>query len=201
MRSSTSRFVGVAIIFAVLVLLVVILLTYNWKSKTANSERFYADVNQQQLMKPTSVGSLAPSNPDAAAGLGGPVAPSDANGNEIFNPVSFNPVGKDWSGADGPTPSCFPRDRVAVDELLPKDAANSRWAQMNPAGQGEIGTQNYLTAGLHMGINTQGQTMKNANLQLRSEPPNPQNPVSVWNMSTIEYDPRGGRNFEIGSGM
>jgi hypothetical protein len=59
---------------------------------------------------------------------------------------------------------------------------------MNPAGQGDVKDQNYLTAGYHVGVNTVGQTLRNANLQLRSEPPNPQVPVSPWNISTIEPD-------------
>ena len=47
---------------------------------------------------------------------------------------------------------------------------------------------NYLESGHHIGINTVGQSLKNANRQLRSEPANPRDSVSPWNQSTIEHD-------------
>ena len=94
--------------------------------------------------------------------------------------------------------SCFPRDRLTADDLLPKDAADSKWARINPSGSGNIGDQNYLTAGYHVGVNTVGQSLRNANLQLRSEIPNPQNAVGPWMISTIEPDLRQ-NTLEIGS--
>ena len=84
--------------------------------------------------------------------------------------------------------ACFPKDKLTAEDLLPKDAANSKWAQVNPAGQGEMKEQNFLTAGYHVGINTVGNTLRNPNLQIRSEPPNPQSKVSPWNQTTIESD-------------
>jgi len=45
-----------------------------------------------------------------------------------------------------------------------------------------------LDAGFHVGVNTIGQSLKNANRQLRSEPPNPQVNVSPWMMSSIGPD-------------
>jgi hypothetical protein len=94
--------------------------------------------------------------------------------------------------------TCFDRDRLTSSDLLPLDAANSKWAQINPAGSGMLGDQNFLTAGYHLGINTVGQSLRNANLQLRSEPPNPQVAVSPWGISTIEPDIRT-TTLEIGS--
>jgi hypothetical protein len=82
---------------------------------------------------------------------------------------------------------CFPKDQLTPAELLPGDA-NSKWAQSVPAGQGELGDQNFLNAGYHIGVNTVGQTLRNANRQLRSEPPNPQLKVSPWLQTTIEPD-------------
>ena len=83
---------------------------------------------------------------------------------------------------------CFPKDKLTPDDLLPKDSANSDWAQVNPAGQGDVQNQNFLTAGYHVGINSVGSTLRNANMQLRSEIPNPQLKVSPWLQSTIEPD-------------
>jgi hypothetical protein len=100
----------------------------------------------------------------------------------MYSKVSA-PVSASGSGS---APSCFPRDRLTADDLLPKDAANSKWAQLNPAGQGDVRDQNFLTAGYHVGVNTTGSSKRNANLQLRSEPLNPQSVVSPWMQSTIE---------------
>jgi hypothetical protein len=96
------------------------------------------------------------------------------------------------------TLSCFVKDRLTSSDLLPKNVDNSRWAEINPSGSGMLGDQNFLTAGYHVGINTIGQSLRNANLQLRSEPPNPQVAVSPWGISTIEPDVRAVA-FEIGS--
>jgi len=85
------------------------------------------------------------------------------------------------------TKDCFPKDQLTPGELLPGDK-NSKWAQVNPESQGGLGDQNFLNAGYHVGINTVGQTLRNANLQLRSEPPNPQVAVSPWSQSSIEPD-------------
>lgn len=94
---------------------------------------------------------------------------------------------------------CFPKDRLVASDLLPKDAANEKWARVNPAGQGDVDDKNYLNAGYHYGINTVAGTLRNANLQIRSEPPNPRAQVTPWNQSTIEPD-LNRRPFEIDGG-
>ena len=82
---------------------------------------------------------------------------------------------------------CYPKDVLQSADLLPRDA-NSLWAQVSPSGQGSLADQNFLTSGFHIGINTVGQTLRNANRQLRSEPLNPQVKVSPWQQTTIEPD-------------
>ena len=82
---------------------------------------------------------------------------------------------------------CYPKDVLSSADLLPRDA-NSLWAQVSPSGQGSLADQNFLTSGFHIGINTVGQTLRNANRQLRSEPLNPQVKVSPWQQTTIEPD-------------
>ena len=72
-------------------------------------------------------------------------------------------------------------------ELLPKDI-NSQWAQLNPAGSADFKNVNLLKAGSLIGIDTVGSTLRNANLQERSEPPNPTTSVSPWLNTTIEPD-------------
>lgn len=49
--------------------------------------------------------------------------------------------------------------------------------------------QNYLDPRAQIGYpETVGGTLRNANLQIRSEPANPRDPVSIWNLSTIVPD-------------
>ena len=92
---------------------------------------------------------------------------------------------------------CFPRDRLTSNDLLPQ-GANSVHARVNPAGAGDIQDQNFLTAGYHIGVNTVGQSLRNANRQLRSDPPNPTTKVSPWMQTTIEPDVNR-RPLEIGA--
>ena len=92
---------------------------------------------------------------------------------------------------------CYPKDTLTPQDLLPQDS-NSTWAQTVPAGQGSLGDQNFLNAGFHVGINTVGQSLRNANLQLRSEPANPQMKVSPWLQTTIEPD-NNRKALEIGA--
>lgn len=82
---------------------------------------------------------------------------------------------------------CYPKDVLTSADLLPNNP-NSLHAQVVPSGQGALTDQNFLTAGYHVGINTVGQSLRNANRQLRSEPPNPQLKVGPWNQTTIEPD-------------
>ena len=74
-------------------------------------------------------------------------------------------------------------------ELLPVDQ-NSQWAALNPVNmsQGNILNGDMLQAGYHIGLDTIGQSMKNANLQLRSDPIIPKQDVGPWNQSTYEPD-------------
>ena len=72
-------------------------------------------------------------------------------------------------------------------DLLPADQ-NNEWAKLNPAGAGDLNNVNLLKAGYHNGIDTVGSSLRNANLQVRSEPPNPTDKVSPWSNTTIEPD-------------
>ena len=111
------------------------------------------------------------------------VRPSEPLGqNEVF--ASAKGVQTSMPGIPS---SCSQPNITNPAELLPKDS-NSQWAQLNPSGKGELANVNLLKAGYHIGIDTIGQTLRNANLQIRSEPPNPQLYVGPWNQSTIEPD-------------
>ena len=109
--------------------------------------------------------------------------PSDALGhNEVFASVNGG-----TTPSRGIPSSCSKPNIQNPSELLPKDNNNS-WAQLNPQGKGDLANINLLKAGYHIGIDTIGQSLRNANLQIRSEPPNPQLNVGIWNNSTITPD-------------
>lgn len=118
------------------------------------------------------------------------VMPNETSSNEQYKAVDFTTENK--------IPvDCAPRDKNSVQDLLPKDAANSKWAQANPAGQGSVIDKNFINSGYLAGINTVGQSLKNANYQIRSDPPIEKVNVGPWQQSTIEYDVSR-RFFEIG---
>lgn len=98
----------------------------------------------------------------------------------------------------GLPPSCAKQQVVDPSELLPKDS-NSEFSKLNPMGAGDLKNVSLLKAGWHIGINTVGQSLRNANLQLRSEPANPQLATGPWNQSTITADMQR-RPLEIGCG-
>lgn len=131
-----------------------------------------------------SEGAVARAAPTVAPA---PAAPKAAEGFADYaaGPDSLAPV--PMAAAAKPA-GCYPREQLNPMELLPADV-NSQWAQVNPTGAGDIQGKNFLSAGALVGVNTIGQSLRNPNYQLRSEPPNPQMPgVSPWLNSTIEPD-------------
>ena len=94
-------------------------------------------------------------------------------------------------------PSCASKQISNPKDLLPADN-NSEFSKMNPSGAGDLMNVNLLRAGHHIGINTVGTSLRNANLQVRSEPPNPRLNTGPWNTSTITSDGHR-RPLEIGS--
>ena len=118
------------------------------------------------------------------------------NSGEGFADLSAYEGPANFGAAEAPA-GCYPRDQLTPSELLPKDM-NSIWAEQNPMGPGSLKGKNFLSAGALIGVNTVGQSLRNANLQVRSEPPNPQVPVSIFNQSTIAPD-ISHRPLEIGA--
>jgi hypothetical protein len=91
----------------------------------------------------------------------------------------------DFASAAAPA-GCYAREQINPAELLPKESGV--WAEQNPSGPGSLKGKNFLSAGALIGINTIGQSLKNASWDLRSEPANPQIPVSIFNNSTYQPD-------------
>jgi len=95
--------------------------------------------------------------------------------------------------------TCFPANqegnRLKPNELLPENTEFSDMTPINP----ELKNKNFLmSSGHHIGVNTVGQSLRNANYQLRSEPANPRMNISPWLNSTIEPD-YNRKSLEIGS--
>ena len=103
---------------------------------------------------------------------------------------------EEGSGRDTKTAGCVPLETLNPDELIPNADSDNIWD--TPANPGDISGANFLDAGYHIGVNTVGQSLRNANRQLRSEPANPQVKVSPWLQSTIEADVNR-RPLEIGA--
>lgn len=119
-----------------------------------------------------------PNAPVVASQQADPVATNGANGYAAVDGMS----------GQGPAPAGATNLPVAnPSDLLPRDT-NNQWGSLNPSGSGDLLGQNLLSATFLTGIDTIGNTMKNANLQLRSEPPNPQLNVGPWNQSTFAPD-------------
>lgn len=91
------------------------------------------------------------------------------------------------SSTNGLPPNNRLQPTVHADQLLPKDS-NSQFQKLNPNGDGALQNINLLQAGYLNGIDTVGSSLRNANLQVRSEPPNPTAKVSPWQNTTIEPD-------------
>jgi hypothetical protein len=83
-------------------------------------------------------------------------------------------------------------------QLLPKDK-NSEWSKLNPSMNSDPMIPDLLQAGSLIGLDTIGQTLKNANLQLRSDPIIVKQNVGPWNNSTYEAD-LGRVPLELGCG-
>lgn len=187
-------------ISVVVIALIALFYFVNQNNKQTEKQIEMMENYKREVAEQQAGGNIMPEDPFAPVGSTYSVRPSA--------PLGQNSTFKEVGPAEDPTNAfglngnqfpndCFPRDQLNPAELLPGDA-NSTWAQVAPNGQGELGDQNFLSAGYHTGINTIGSSLRNPNLQLRSDPPCPQVVVSPWLQSTITPD-LSRLPFEIGS--
>ena len=144
----------------VLVVIIFIVLVWGLLSYSGEKVTF---VDNMEGGKPAAEGASAPAETAAAPT---PAAPAQSAGaGYALQPVA-NPS-----------------------ELLPADG-NSQWAELNPSTMkgGDVMMPDLLQAGYHIGLDTIGQSLRNANLQLRSDPVIAKADVGPWNQSTIEAD-------------
>ena len=134
-------------------------------------------VNAAQRSAKSNAAASAKATPQTAPGVR---ASEPLGKNEMSLPVQFNR-----------TPSqCYPQNTLTAGDLLPSEESKeiSEFNQNYPIGEGVLKGINFLSSGYHIGVNTVGQSLRNANRQLRSEPPNPQVSVSPWMNSSIGPD-------------
>lgn len=107
--------------------------------------------------------------------------PSSLNGEDTSNDnyIPVNDLGK--------AAACNNPSTTNPSDLLPKNT-NNEWSSMNPVTP-DLKNINLLNAGANYGINTVGSSLRNPNLQLRSEPIIPKTNIGPWNNTTIESDP------------
>ena len=94
---------------------------------------------------------------------------------------------------------CASKNLFLSSHLLPKDdAIDESFSEFAPKSD-EISTLNFLQADR---LTASSGSTRNANLQLRSEPPNPRNVVCAWQQTTISPEDASMRKeFEIGAQM
>lgn len=156
-----------------LVVVIVVLFNYN-NNKSSIKDNMYDNNLSMDSCYNTNV--IGPVNNDSNSNsdiVGASV--SDSN----YLPVS----GLNTSNGQS---SCNNQQITNPSDLLPKDM-NSDWSNINPA-TADLKNINLLSAGQLIGINTIGSSLRNPNLQERSEPVIPKTNIGPWNNSTIESD-------------
>jgi hypothetical protein len=78
-------------------------------------------------------------------------------------------------------------NKVSPEELLPSQN-NTQFSNLNPTVASNLQNKNFLEAGAHIGLDTVGQSLRNASYDLRAEVPNPRMNVSPWMNTTIQPD-------------
>ena len=177
-----NKFLNIFLLLA-LVAVVGVLYKYNsQKSVLSDNMADYKTVSSAPAENLASAAvSAAPLEMAAAA-----VAPKDVGAvNLAENKDQFAAV-KGLTSGNKPTNVHTDKPVMDPKELLPSDN-NNEWSSVMP--NNDLKNVGMLNAGHHVGINTVGSSLRNANLQVRSEPVIPQNKnVGPWNNTTIEAD-------------
>ena len=159
-RMTNSKSIFNVVLVLGLIILVVVLINYNNKKSPKDNMYSYGDVSKNSG---NSLAMNTQPNVDAVSDDMNYLNVSGMGSNATCNQQTTNPS-----------------------DLLPKDI-NSDWSNINPANA-DLKNINLLSAGQLIGINTVGSSLRNANLQERSEPVIPKAAIGPWNQSTIDAD-------------
>ena len=155
--------------------LVLIYVIYNYSS----NKNFYPENYETVNRRNSSHGSSGTQNHESKSR-----GPTAANDGTFY--VDYAPLNSGDGNMAGMPSNCSSQNTNNPSDLLPSDN-NSGWG-LKPMGSGDFMGVNFLNAGYLIGIDSVGSSLRNANQQVRSEPPNPQLIVSPWNNTTIEPD-------------
>ena len=111
-----------------------------------------------------------------------PLHPAPVNGGDAKQPLQQPPA-----AVVAQQPPQQPAQQGAASDLLPTNVGANGGA-WNVAGGASGAGANLLKAGELAGIDTVGQSLRNANLQLRAEPTVQKADVGPWMQSTINPD-------------
>ena len=165
-------------IFLLLVLVAVVGVLYKYNSQKSvisdsMSNNVFANVGKVE-----SAGAAPSAETPSAAAVVKPLATTDSSS-------EFLGV-KGISSGKKPTNVGNTKSVMDPKELLPADA-NNEWTNIVP--NMDLKNIGMLKAGQNLGIDTIGSSLRNPNLQLRSEPAIPKNNnLGPWNNSTMEPD-------------
>ena len=150
------------IVLIIFIILAWGLFTYSGSKYTVNDSMTVADASFAPRSLKPSTDSAA--NANSVAGEAASSVPTPKNG------YAMQPVAN-------------PGDLLPVDQ-------NGEWSALNPnsMNKGDVLMPDLLQAGYHIGLDTIGQTLRNPNLQLRSDPLIQKVDIGPWNQSTIEPD-------------
>jgi hypothetical protein len=178
MAKSKSNVGAYCVVLLLVVVIIVVVFCIN-QNTSKNKVRGFTENDHNASALDNNLPSDIQENLDVQTG--------NMNNSQVLGGQNQGALNNDPNAKARRQAGCFPKDQLTPHELLPQDTANA-WAKSNPDGGGTLKDKNFLQSAHHIGVNTVGQTLRNANLQLRSEPPNPQVKVSPWAQSTIEPD-------------
>ena len=164
-------------VLTILASLVLLYAIYNYSGSKSMFPEYMSGSSASSSKKSRGAGMGA-----GNSSAGQPPAPVDDS--SIYNQLNSATGSSNMTGLP---PNCSGQANINPADLLPKDN-NSSW-NMKPMGSGDFLGVNLLNAGYLIGVDTIGSSLRNANLQVRSEPPNPQLQASPWMNTTIEPDP------------
>uniref|UniRef100_A0A6C0DX26 Minor capsid protein P11 C-terminal conserved region domain-containing protein n=1 Tax=viral metagenome TaxID=1070528 RepID=A0A6C0DX26_9ZZZZ len=155
---------------------------------------FYKYSEGKNLLQLPMTGQNQPLNPGSypeSSSQENVSALSITNSNTTYAPYNGNPNSQIATSADSANAINQLVSTKAVSnpaDLLPNSSVNE-WSNLNPVSSSDLRNVNLLNPTQLVGINTQGSSLRNSNLQIRSEPPNPRSNTNCpWNISTIETD-------------
>lgn len=179
-KGKNNKFLGLFIVL-VIVVLVGVLYRYNGQKgllSDSMSNNPFSNVGNVESTKSTQQGAEQMNKQPVASSQQGVKPVETTDGEQYLNVNGLT------SGTP-PNNTCNNKPVMDPKQLLPSDN-NNEWSNIMP--NNDLKNVGMLNAGHHVGMNTVGSSLRNPNLQLRSEPTIPQSNIGPWNNTTMEAD-------------